>query len=219
LETTNVFLNFVAYNSLGIRPILIIREVMNFDGKTSYDCSHAMEKTKEGGILFPIILVTSDTLWFKVLAVKTSKISFDPYYIKDMSFNEGKHELAERFNMWSLEYRYIYSTICGHCGSYSLMWLYVYQGNYTIEKALSVMEHKETVHLQDCIIHGEIEVDQAVCTVGQTNGHSSPYHATSHTGIQWDRIGPQATLLMPLKSLTGSMVFLLDLTGLKTGRL
>jgi len=61
--------------------------------------------------------------------------------------------------------------------------------------------------------------DQVVCTVGQTDGHSSPYYTTSHAGIQWDRIGPQATLLMPLKSLTGSIVFLYDLTGSKTGRL
>jgi len=61
--------------------------------------------------------------------------------------------------------------------------------------------------------------DQVVCTVGQADGHSSPYHATSRAGVQWDRIGPQATLLMPLKGPTGSIVFLRDLTGLKTGRL
>jgi len=61
--------------------------------------------------------------------------------------------------------------------------------------------------------------DQVVCTVGQTDGHSSPYHATSHAGVQYDKIGPQATLLMPLKSLTGSIVFLRDLTGSKTGYL
>jgi len=61
--------------------------------------------------------------------------------------------------------------------------------------------------------------DQVVCTVGQTDGHSSPNHTTSRAGVQWDRIGPQATLLMPLKNLTGSIMFLCDLTGLKTGRL
>jgi len=61
--------------------------------------------------------------------------------------------------------------------------------------------------------------EQVVCTVGQADGHSSPYHTTSHAGVQWDRIGPQATLLMPLKGLTGSIVFLCDLTGLKTGHL
>ena len=58
-----------------------------------------------------------------------------------------------------------------------------------------------------------------VCTVGQTDDHSSPYHTTSRAGIHWDRIGPQATLLMPLKNLTGSIVFLRDLTGSKTDHL
>jgi len=61
--------------------------------------------------------------------------------------------------------------------------------------------------------------DQAVCTVGQADGHNSYHHATSHAGVQWDRIGPQATLLMPLKGLTGSIVFIRDSTGSKTGRL
>jgi len=61
--------------------------------------------------------------------------------------------------------------------------------------------------------------DQVVCTVGQTDGHSSPYHTTSHAGMQWDRIGPQAILLMPLKGITVSIMVLHDLTGLKTDRL
>jgi len=60
--------------------------------------------------------------------------------------------------------------------------------------------------------------DQVVCTVGQADGHSSPDHTTSRADVQWDRIGPSpATLLMPLKGLTGSIMVLRDLTGLKTG--
>jgi len=61
--------------------------------------------------------------------------------------------------------------------------------------------------------------DQVTCTVGQTDGHSSPNYTTRKANVQWDRIGPQATLLMPLKSLTGSIMVLCDLTGLITGRL
>jgi len=45
--------------------------------------------------------------------------------------------------------------------------------------------------------------DQVVCTVDQTDGHSSPYHIMSRAGVQWNRIGPQATLLMPLKQCWG----------------
>jgi len=61
--------------------------------------------------------------------------------------------------------------------------------------------------------------DQVVCPVGQPDGHNSPHHATGRAGIQWDRIGSQAAILMPLKGLTGSIVFIRDLTGSKTGRL
>jgi len=57
--------------------------------------------------------------------------------------------------------------------------------------------------------------DQVVCTVG----HSSPYHTMSHADIQWDRTGLQATPLMFLKGLTGSIMVLRDFTGSKTGRL
>jgi len=58
--------------------------------------------------------------------------------------------------------------------------------------------------------------DQVVCTVGQTDGHSSPDHTTSSADIQWDRIGPQATLLMPFKGLTGSIIVLRNLTASTT---
>jgi len=61
--------------------------------------------------------------------------------------------------------------------------------------------------------------DQVMCTVGQTDDHSSPDHTTSREDVQWNRIGPQVTLLMPLKGLTGSIMVLRDLTGLITGRL
>jgi len=60
---------------------------------------------------------------------------------------------------------------------------------------------------------------QVMYTVGQTDGHSSPDYTTSCADIQWDRIGPQATLLMPLNGLTGSIMVLCDLTGSTTSHL
>jgi len=38
--------------------------------------------------------------------------------------------------------------------------------------------------------------DQVVCTVGQTDGHSSPDHTMRRADIKWNSLGPQATLLM-----------------------
>ena len=34
-------------------------------------------------------------------------------------------------------------------------------------------------------------------------GHNSPNYTMNHTDVQWDRIGPQATLLMPLRASQG----------------
>jgi len=62
-------------------------------------------------------------------------------------------------------------------------------------------------------------VDQVVCTVGQTDGHSSPYYTTSWADVKWNRNGPQATLLIPLKGLIESIMVLCDLTGSTIGRL
>jgi len=61
--------------------------------------------------------------------------------------------------------------------------------------------------------------DQVMYTVGQTDGHNNPDYTNSCADLQWDRIGPQATLLMPLKGLTGSIAILRDLIALTTGYL
>jgi len=58
-----------------------------------------------------------------------------------------------------------------------------------------------------------------MCIVGQTDSHNSPDYTVSRADVQWDRIGPQVTLLMPLKGLTVSIIVLRDLTGSTTSRL
>jgi len=35
--------------------------------------------------------------------------------------------------------------------------------------------------------------DQVVCTVGQTDGHSSPDYTTRRADVEWSSLGPQAT--------------------------
>jgi len=39
--------------------------------------------------------------------------------------------------------------------------------------------------------------DQVVCTVGQTDDHSNSYYTTRRADIEWNSLGPHATLLMP----------------------
>jgi len=61
--------------------------------------------------------------------------------------------------------------------------------------------------------------DQVVYTVGQTDGHSSSDHTMSQAAIQWNRIGPQSTPLVPLNDLIESVLVLCDLIGLTKGHL
>jgi len=55
--------------------------------------------------------------------------------------------------------------------------------------------------------------DQVVCTVGQTDGHSSPDHTTRRADVEWYSLGPQATLLMHPSGLTVSVLVLCGLIG------
>ena len=70
-----------------------------------------MGKFKENGMLYPIILETSDFLWFEVPAIKKSRSSFEPYLIREMTFDEGNEEVVIRNGMYNTsDYCLIYST-------------------------------------------------------------------------------------------------------------
>jgi len=56
--------------------------------------------------------------------------------------------------------------------------------------------------------------NQIVCTVGQTDGHSSPDHTTRKADVEWNNLGPQATLLIRPSGPTGSVLVLCGLIGL-----
>ena len=150
------FLNFVAHEKPNARPILIIRELNSLEHNTLYQCFQAMERAKKGGILFPIILETADTLWFEVPAVKKLQISFEPYFVKEMTYDEGMDDLVDKMKIWSAEeYRLIYSKIGGHSGSYLKLWEYIKVFKYSLERALNEMEKKAASHLRACIIQAE----------------------------------------------------------------
>jgi len=55
--------------------------------------------------------------------------------------------------------------------------------------------------------------DQVVCTVGQTDGHSSPDNTTRRADAKWDSLVPQATLLIHPSGPTGSELVLHGLIG------
>ena len=72
----------------------------------------SMEQYKENKVTFPIIIETSDFLWFKVPGVRKSRSSYMPCVIQEMSFEEGKHELVTCLKIITLEdYTKIYDVI------------------------------------------------------------------------------------------------------------
>ena len=63
-------------------------------------------------MFFPIVLETSNFLWFELPAIKKSRSSFHPYLINEMSSDEGKEEVVECNKLFSLsEHNTIYDII------------------------------------------------------------------------------------------------------------
>jgi len=61
--------------------------------------------------------------------------------------------------------------------------------------------------------------NQVVCTVGQTDAHSSPDHTMRRADIEWNSLGPQATLLMHPSDPTWSELVQYGFIGLAESRL
>ena len=88
-STLICYLNCISKVKPGNRPILIIRVIINFERKVLQETLKAMEKYKENRVIFPTIMETSDFLWFKAPRVHKSRLSYLPYVIKEMDFEEG----------------------------------------------------------------------------------------------------------------------------------
>lgn len=150
-DTLICFLNCITNEKPQNRPILIIRELINFHPDTLQECLCAMEKAKEKEINLPIILETSDTLWSDVLAVKRSSLSFRPYFMQEMSYDEGKHDMVESGLCTLEEYNLMYENLGGHTGSYQELWHTVRITNSTITSALKEIQKKAYILLQSCV--------------------------------------------------------------------
>jgi len=62
-------------------------------------------------------------------------------------------------------------------------------------------------------------VNQVTCTVGQTDAHSSSDHAMRRADVEWNSLGPQATLLMYPSVPTGSELVQHGFIGLEKSHL
>ena len=132
------------------RTLLIIRELINFEEGTLHEAMTAMEKFKENGVLFPIMLEISNFLLFKVPAIRKSRSSFHPYLVSEMNYKEGKEELVDCTKLFTLsEYEKMYNMIGGHAGSYSPY--YIRHHKILIEQSLDKLIAEMRMHLRSCL--------------------------------------------------------------------
>ena len=136
------------------RPILIVREFANFDPNDLRSLFRPIERMKQGDVAFPIILETSDFLWFREPPVQKSSDSFKAYYLEEMSFDEGVKETVEKFKMWSLEeFTKIYDAIGGHLGSYALMWDEIKYKSLSVNDSIANLKQQSYDNLISCVRH------------------------------------------------------------------
>ena len=87
------FLNCMSTDIPENMPILIIHELINFNPETLQECFREMEKAKQKEISISVILETSDNSWYELVAVKRLRLSFKPYYMQEMVYEELEKDI------------------------------------------------------------------------------------------------------------------------------
>ena len=145
-------LNAVSKCEPGKKPIVIIREISNFDDNALQECLASLEKMKEGLVKYPVILETSQLSWLKTSSIYKSRLSFCPYYVEEMTQPELASEFVDKRRLWSeKEFEKIYEALGGHMGSYSRLYMYQAYYNLTIEESLLAMTKEAIAHVCGCL--------------------------------------------------------------------
>lgn len=104
---------------------------------------------------FPVIVEAADFMWGLTPAVISSRECFIQYHIGDISFEEGKAQLVDKYNTWSLtEYQKVYENVGGHMGSLRLLFDYHKVLDMTLDGAISHM--KESAYNQIVTVLGAV---------------------------------------------------------------
>jgi len=98
-------------------PILIVREVMNFDEDSLASLLKSLEKAKERTLHFPVVIETSDFYNFNSTAVSKSMTSFYYYELADLNMTYARRMFVDEYCIWSDdEFNEIYDVVGGHVG-------------------------------------------------------------------------------------------------------
>ena len=144
------------------QPILIAR---HYDGVNTTNALFRILKRGMG--TFPVIVEASDFRWGLSPAVVQSREYFIQYYLRDMSFEEGKAQLVDQYNIWSLtEYEKVYQSVGGHMGSLRLLFDYHKVMDMTLDEATSHM--KEIAYNQIVNVLTAVKQPDTVLSMIQT---------------------------------------------------
>ena len=120
-------------------PILIIRHYST-EPESMNNMFHLL---KRGIGSFPIIVEAPDYNWKNSPAVTKSRELFLDFKLQEMTFEEGKAQLVDKYNIWpDDEYAKIYETLGGHMGSLGQLFDYNKILSISLNDALSHMEEQ-----------------------------------------------------------------------------
>ena len=136
------------------QPILVVREFLNFEKQSRLELFQSLEGMKEGKFQFPVILETSDFLWVHDQPVTKSFDSFRPYIMKEITRDEGREEMVNKYKMWTEEeFDKIFEALGGHTGSYQLLWSVMKERELNLDNCIQYVKKMSYNHLFVCIGH------------------------------------------------------------------
>lgn len=119
------------------RPILIVREVQNLGSDASDSLFSSLEKMKQGKFNFPVILETSDFMWYNGAAFTRSFLSFNAVYLADMAERDVHADVVGKLGIWTDgEFLRVWEAVGGHGGS--LAYLYRLQKREGLDLAAAI---------------------------------------------------------------------------------
>ena len=133
-------------------PILIVREFLNFEEKSRLELFQSLEGMKEGKFKFPMILETSDFLWVLHQSVIKLSHSFCSYTMKEMTRDEGREELVNKYKMWTQEeFDKVFEALGGHTGSYQMLRSAMMLNNLNLDEGIQRVKDMSYNHLFICM--------------------------------------------------------------------
>ena len=137
------------------RPIVIVRELTNFNSESLQAFLRSLEQMKQGDIHYPVLVESSDFQWAHESPVVKSRDSFMIYHLQEMTYEKGLAELVHKFRIWTEEeYEIIYDAIRGHLGSYRLLYDYNKVHKYSLNESISHLKRRAYNQLLETVAKG-----------------------------------------------------------------